>query len=165
MANATVVCISTANNRNVTTDSSGYYLINELPAGTYQVMVTSLNQGSAVGIGMLGAITDMPSASVEVTEGQMTRHDFGAGDGTTIEGTCTPGPGMIPGRASGYSNTIGPSGQFSIEGVPPGEWQLHIFYLETGGAGGAPIMPRYVYTQMVTVAGEDIIPIDVFVGN
>jgi hypothetical protein len=183
---ATVVIISTANTENVTTDSSGYYIADELTPGTYQVMVTSLTQDSEIGLGILSAIYDRPSASVEVEEGQMTRHDFGTGEGTTIQGRVSPRPGLFGGQAlllppgafmgeldsfvslenmmSGYGQGIDSGGDFSIENVPAGEWQLHIFYLEPGGGpGGVPGL-RYVYTELLQVTDEDLIPLDIFTG-
>jgi protocatechuate 3,4-dioxygenase beta subunit len=161
---------------NVTTDENGYYIAEGLSAGEWQLMVTSLSSGD---------ITDvygMRSGRVEIENGRTSRYDFGAGGGVRIEGQCMPGPpSILGGRAvlrypgppavplgetadlsqlQGQSTGIDPSGAFAIDDVPPGSWQLDIFYMEFGGPAAVGV--RYVHTELIEVSGEtDLIPLEI----
>lgn len=178
VAGAVVMVMGSAGTETATTDDQGYYYVDELASGTYQVMIAPVSAGNVQGI------YDTQGAEVVIEEGTTTRYDFGQGVGAAIEGRCTPPPVSLlggravlrrPGMAAvplgeltdvtslvGQSTGIDPSGGFLIEDVPPGEWQLDAYYFELGA--GNPLAVRYVATEVVTVTGEEeVVPVQLMV--
>ncbi len=179
-AGAVVLVAGNGTTQSATTDQSGYYHMDGLTSGVYQAMVTEIAGG-----GDLSSIYGAQGVQVTVQEGQTTRHDFGSGAGARIEGQCMPGPAnMLGGRAvlalpgsnpaplggeadlgqmMGQSTGINPMGSFVMEDVPPGEWQLDIYYLEFGVRN--PVTVRYVHSQPLSVSGGEVIPLTIPVSN
>lgn len=185
VANALIVVVGEGGTKSTSTNNEGFYRVENLATGTYQVTMTP------VGAGDLSAINEIQSASVEVSEGTTTQHNFGDGTGATIDGVCDPPPpgGLIalpgfallrpPGfpvaalgdilegpesvlRLQGQLAAVSPgSGQFTIEDVFPGEYQLDIFYPVPGQLGSY----RYVHAETVVVADESEIPLTVAVSG
>ncbi len=169
-AGAVVMVTGQGTTQTATADNSGYYYVDGLSSGMYQAVV------APVGSGDLTAVYSTRGAPVEITEGRTTRYDFGTGDGITIEGRCMPGPRTLAGgrvavnvpgthigalgepvstsvALSGVSSGIGMDGSFSLENVPPGDWQIDLLYFEQ-----FPDMTlRYVHTELVSVTGEQAI--------
>lgn len=160
VAEATVVVLAAGVPSTTTTDAEGYYRVDGLATGTHQV--TAL-------IGTdLASLADTRGAFVDVEEGLVTRHDFGDATGIRIEGHCEPPPelaGLVfvrppgsrvprPGEEvaieefSGISAIIGPGGNFVLQDVQPGEWQLDIVYTQFPSV-------VYVHTEFVAVTAED----------
>lgn len=159
-----------------TTNSEGFYTIDGLSAGNYQVMVTEI-AGADISQ-MLGS----RGAQVEIIEGRTTRYDFGASGGARIEGQCQPPPPSLMGgvavlrvpgpppaaagatvpvtQLSGQSASISAQGQFVIEDVPKGDWQVDVYYLDFGG-GASVIGARYMQSAPVTSQGQGTIPLEV----
>lgn len=165
--------------QNTTTDQQGYYHMDGLSTGVYQAMVTELSSGD------LNSVYGARGLQVSIEEGQTTRCDFGSRAGSRIEGRCLPGPGnmlggrvvlqmpgFIPGplggmaditQLMGQSTGISPLGQFVMEDVPQGEWQLNIYYFEMGGAN--PLQVRFVHTELITVGDQEVLPLVLQVSN
>ena len=59
---------------------------------------------------------------------------------------------------TGQSAGIAPTGDFLLEDVLQGEWQVDIYYLEFG-APGTLVGARYMHSELVTVEGQDVIPL------
>jgi len=57
----------------------------------------------------------------------------------------------------GQSVGINPAGQFVMEDVMPGEWQLDIFYFELGIVN--PLEVRYVHTEFIQVEQGEVLPL------
>lgn len=181
LADALIVVVGEGGTQSVSSDANGRYRVDGLAAGTYQVTVTPLG-----GMDLIGGTPQIQSTSLEVVEGQVTRHDFGDGSGTQVIGRCEPPPpgGLfaLPGfavlrpfgfpiaefgeildrperllRLQGQIASITPgSGDFTIEDVFPGEYQLDIFYPVPGQLGAF----RYVHIETVTVTGEEDVRLD-----
>ncbi len=63
---------------------------------------------------------------------------------------------------AGQSTGVDPTGGFLIEDVPPGDWQLDVYYFEFGAA--SPLSVRYVATEVVPVTGEEeVVPVQLMV--
>lgn len=165
-----------------TTDASGYYVVDGLATGMYEVTATMTSSGG------LGDVFDRQGASVQVIEGQTARLDFGLSGGTRITGLCTPPPpppagGEVflraPGsppiamvgesvRADATRNVIsiartgiGLAGNFEFEPVPPGIYQVEVLYLLNVFDGGLEL--RSVYAGIVQIPDAPVaqIPISV----
>lgn len=171
--NAVVMVVGNGVTGHANADNTGYYYIGDLSAGLYQAMVTDISAGD------LSTIYDARGVQVMVEEGKATRYDFGTQEGARIEGQCTPGPSnMLGGRAVlqrpgyaqiplgetvdvtellGQSVGINPAGQFVMEDVMPGEWQLDIFYFELGIVN--PLEVRYVHTEFIQVEQGEVLPL------
>ncbi len=137
-----------------TSDSSGFYRIERLAAGSYIASAIALT-GNAVA-GLFSPL----HARVDIVEGQTTPYNFGETTNTALEGTCVPPPPYntvtyailhMPGDVadlsglnfgnpmswmgggSGASNSImglsvvDHSGYFRIDNLVEGEYQLDIF--------------------------------------
>ncbi len=150
-------------------DSEGYYYIDGLSAGTHQAIFSTSGAGDFMGL------FNTRGVLVEIEEGQVTRQDFGTGDGTRIEGFCSPSPAsFIGGRAVlrqpgfptaslgdfvnvdqvlGNSTGVDSSGYFEFDNVPAGDWQLDIYYFEASASLMSSM--RYVHTEIVSVSHED----------
>ena len=175
VAGAMILVMGSGTTKTATTDRNGYYIVEGLGAGTYQVMMTYASSAS------LSGVYDAQGIQVEIEENRMTRYNFGEGTGVRIAGRCSPGPNSpLGGRAvlrppglglatlgqmvditqlTGQSTGIDPLGNFMIENVPPGDWQVDIYYFEFGIRDMFSV--RYVHTEIVTVTGEeDTIPLD-----
>jgi hypothetical protein len=165
-----------------TTDASGYYVVDGLATGMYEVTVTMTSSGG------LGDVFDRQGASVQVIEGQTARLDFGLSGGTRITGLCTPpppppaggevflrAPGSPPIAMVGESvrmdatrnvisiarTGIGLAGNFEFEPVPPGIYQVEVLYLLNVFDGGLEL--RSVYAGIVEIPDTAVaqIPISV----
>ena len=176
---AVVMVAGNGTTKTATTDQSGHYMIDGLSTGVYQAMVTEIASGD------INSIYGARGLQVNIQEGQTTRCDFGSRTGARIEGQCVPGPtSMLGGRVvlrmpgggpvplggmadismlTGQSTGINPMGGFVMEDVPPGDWQLDVYYFEFGGAN--PLQVRYVHTEMVTVAESQVIPLTMNISN
>lgn len=175
VAGAMILVMGSGTTKTATTERNGYYIVEGLGAGTYQVMMTYASSAS------LSGVYDAQGIQVEIEENRMTRYNFGEGTGVRIAGRCSPGPNSpLGGRAvlrqpglalaalgqmvditqlTGQSTGIDPMGNFMIEDVPPGDWQVDIYYFEFGIRDMLSV--RYVHTDIVTVTGEeDTIPLD-----
>jgi hypothetical protein len=181
MANAMVIVgsVDTGTTKTVQTDENGDYQVDGLGTGMYQVAVTTINTGG------FGGMSDAFSNTVQVTEGQVSRLDFGAG-GIVINGRTTrpPAPSLIPtGYAVLLPSEMGPlgstinleslrigrvsainmGGEFTFQDVYPGSYFLQVFY-----ADGALQMEtlRAVYTDVLVVEeGQPVINMMVDVGS
>lgn len=170
--NAVVFLVGQGTTENATTDNSGFYQIERLAAGEYQVMVAPIGGGDITGL------YSAQGDQVYIEEGRSTRHDFGAGAGARIEGRCIPAPrlmgmaalrppGMPPmqlgdaaimNRLPGRTTGINPlDGSFLFEDVLAGEWELDIYYI----VGGFDL--RYVHTEPILIEGEEVVPVDIAV--
>ncbi len=158
-------------------DETGYYYLDGLADGVYQAMVTDISSGD------LRSVYGARGVQVTVAEGQVTRYDFGAREGARIEARCLPGPAnMLGGRAVlqqpgyiqahlgetvevtqllGQSVGISPRGDFVMEDVPPGEWQLDIYYFELGIAN--PLEVRYVHTELIEAVDGEVLTLNLHV--
>jgi len=168
---AAILIAGSGNTRTATTDASGFYRVENLSPGIYQAMVTDVSSGS------LDSIYGAQGRQVMVEEGKVSRCDFGQEIGGRIEGTCVPGPGNLLGgrvvlnmpganplplgamadlgQLMGQSTGITPAGTFTLTDVPPGDWQLDIYYFEFDGPN--PLALRYVHTELVSVdAGANL---------
>jgi len=170
-AGVVVMVLGQGTTKTVATDQNGHYYIDGLATGTYQAMIT------AVGSGDLSGIFETRGVPVEIMDGRTTRYDFGRGTGTRIEGRCMPGPQLAgtavlrtPGPqvvalgqtvqmnqlVGGWNTLINPlDGGFVLEDIPPGEWQLDIFFMEFA------IGVRYMHSEIITVQGEEVLPLDI----
>jgi hypothetical protein len=63
----------------------------------------------------------------------------------------------------GQSTGINPMGQFTMEDVPQGDWQLDVYYFELGGVN--PLQVRYVHTELVNVGQSQVIPLMLNISN
>ena len=170
VANAAVIVVGQGTTENATTDNSGFYRIERLAAGEYQVMVAPIGGGDITGL------YSAQGDQVYIEEGRSTRHDFGAGAGARIEGRCIPAPRLMgmaalrpPGappmllgdaaimnRLPGRTTGINPlDGSFLFEDVLAGEWELDIYYI----VGGFDL--RYVHTEPILIEGEEVVPVDI----
>ncbi len=171
---AVVLVVGHGITEHTTTDNTGYYYLDGLASGTYQAMVTDISAGD------LTSVYDSRGVQVMVEEGQATRYDFGTGVGARIEGRCMPGPAnMLGGRAVlsppgymqaplgetvevtellGQSVGITPQGTFVMEDVPPGEWQLDIYYFEMGVAN--PLEVRYVHVELIAAEEGEVMTLN-----
>ena len=176
---AVVMVVGNGATKSATTDKSGHYLIDGLATGTYQAMVTEISSGD------ISSIYGARGLQVSVQEGQTARCDFGSQSGARIEGQCVPGPtSMLGGRVvlhmpggvpvplggmadvsqlMGQSSGVNPMGNFTLEDVAQGDWQLDVYYFELGGAN--PLQVRYVHTELVTVAESQVIPLTLNISN
>lgn len=168
---AAILVAGAGNTRTATTDASGFYRVENLSPGIYQAMVTDVSSGS------LDSIYGAQGRQVMVEEGKVSRCDFGQEIGGRINGTCVPGPGNLLGgrvvlnmpganplplgamadlgQLMGQSTGITPAGTFTLTDVPPGDWQLDVYYFEFDGPN--PLALRYVYTELVSVdAGANL---------
>lgn len=173
-AGAVVVVVGNGITEHTNTDNTGYYYLDSLADGVYQAMVTDLSAGD------LSSVYGARGVQVTVQEGQITRYDFGTRDGARIEARCIPGPmNMLGGRAVlqapgyfqaplgetvevtqllGQSVGINPRGDFVMEDVPPGEWQLDIYYFELGVAN--PLDVRYVHTELIEATDGEVLTLN-----
>ena len=171
---AVILVVGNGNTEHTTADNDGYYYLDGLSSGVYQAMVTDIASGDLTGI------YDSRGVQVVVEEGQATRYDFGTGTGGRIEGNCIPGPSnMLGGRAVlsppgymqaplgetvevtellGQSVGITPTGNFVMEDVPQGEWQLDIYYFEMGVIN--PLEVRYVHVELVQVEEGEVLTLN-----
>lgn len=176
---AVVMVAGNGATKSATTDQTGHYMVDGLATGTYQAMVTEISSGD------ISSIYGARGLQVTVTEGQTARCDFGSQTGARIEGQCIPGPSsMLGGRVvlhmpgggpvplggmaditqlMGQSTGVTPMGNFTLEDVPQGDWQLDVYYFELGGAN--PLQVRYVHTELVTVAESQVIPLTLNIMN
>ncbi len=176
---AVVMVVGGGDTKTTTTDEQGYYHIDGLSTGVFQAMVTELSSGD------ISSVYGARGLQVTIEEGRTARCDFGGRSGARIEGQCFPGPanmlggrvvlqmpGMIPGplggtadlsQLTGQSSGINPLGTFVLEDVPPGEWQLNVYYFELGGRN--PLQVRFVHTEVVSVGSEEVIPLTLQVSN
>jgi len=176
---AVVMVVGGGDTKTSTTDEQGYYYIDGLSTGVFQAMVTELSSGD------ISSVYGARGLQVTIEEGRTARCDFGGRSGARIEGQCFPGPGnmlggrvvlqmpgMIPGplggmadlsQLTGQSTGINPMGSFLLEDVPPGEWQLNVYYFELGGRN--PLQVRFVHTEVVSVGSEEVIPLTLNVSN
>ena len=88
LTGALVVVLTGGVPATATTEENGYYYMTGLPAGTHQVALTQMGAG-------LDQLSGLRGAVVEIEEGRTTRHDFGGGSGTRIEGMCAPPPQLV----------------------------------------------------------------------
>lgn len=171
---AVVLVVGNGNTEHTNADESGYYYLDGLASGVYQAMVTDIGSGD------LTSVYDARGVQVVVEEGRATRYDFGTGAGGRIEGICMPGPSnMLGGRAVigppgymqaalgetvevtellGQSVGITPTGNFVMEDVPPGEWQLDIYYFELGVVN--PLEVRYVHVELVQIEEGQVLTLN-----
>ncbi len=173
-AGAMVVVMGGGATKSATTDQNGYYTIDGLSTGTYQAMVSYVS--SAAGAD-LNALYDIQGVPLEIQEGRMLDYNFGDTSGVTIEGHCSRSPGLAGyavlrapgmtnlqvgdladiGQLTGQFSAINMMGDFELKNVPPGQWQLDIYFPESG-----VLEVRYVHTELVEVTGdEQNIPLDV----
>lgn len=169
---AMVILVGQGATQNATTDNNGYYSIDNLAAGEYQVMVAPIGSGDITGL------YSAQGDQIYVEEGRSTRHDFGAGIGARIEGRCMPAPRLMglvalrppgvpplqPGDAAivnrmpGRTTGINPlDGSFLFEDVTPGEWELDIYYI----VGGFDL--RYLQSEPILIEGDEVVPVDIAV--
>jgi len=165
-----VVVFGNGETSSTTTDGSGYYHVDGLATGQYQAMVVA-----AAGGGLPTNPLDTEGVPVDIEDGETTRYDFGTGEGTRIEGVTVPPPppGLMAGAVvlrqpgmgmvalgdsvgidaitNGHLRALGGSGEFVLNDVPPGEWQIDVYYVEPGGL----MSVRYVHTELIQVSGED----------
>jgi len=162
---AVVMVLGNGDTKTATTDASGFYQIPELAPGVYQAMVVPLGNS-----GIPGLSGGMQGVQVDIQEGMVTPHTFGASTGIRLSGVCLPGPqtmlgglvvlrtpGILPGmgeivnsnQLQGSVIHINQGGEFTLDNVPPGDWQVDVYYMEP------PMVPRYVHTEMVTITVEE----------
>ncbi len=178
VSGATVMAIGPGGTKPATSEQNGAYSIDGLSAGVYQVMMTYISSPQGVG---LAGLSDVKGIEVEIQDGQVTTYNFGEGTGVTIEGRCSRPPATpvgfavlrMPGVASaplgsqidpsqmtGISTGISPMGTFTMEDVPPGQWQLDVYYLDNLFGGSNAL--TYVGTQVVDVTGqEQVVAVDI----
>ena len=164
--------ITSATQATARTDAEGFYEILDLASGNYLVTVIGGSSSNPLDI------LDYEGQSVEVTEGNVSRLDFGTGEGVPLEGIIYPAPtGILGGvamlRMPGvppiappgatvnlmdlanlsflYSGNIDFAGQFQFSSVTPGLYQVEIYY-----AFGLNSNPNYrnVYLGQFEVTGE-----------
>ncbi len=178
-AGAIVAVMGSGATKTATTDQNGYYTIDGLATGTYQAMVSYVGSSSGVD---LSSLYDIQGVPLEIVEGRMLDYNFGDTSGVRIEGHCSRSPGLIGyavirppgmsniqvgdeadiGQLTGQGSAINMMGDFVLENVPPGQWQLDIYFPESGGFNSL----RYVHTELVEVTGqEQSIPLDVMINN
>jgi hypothetical protein len=167
---------------NTTTDHEGFYELSGLASGVYQVMMTIMDGSTP----WIAAAHGAQSVQVEVEDGQVTRYDFGGGEGTRLVGRCSPpprsiigglavlhypGPSMVPlgetaslGDLAGQNTAISATGNFEMDNVSMGEWQIDIYYIELG-APGNPFAARFVHSEPLVVEGQEEIPLQIMVQN
>ena len=173
---AMVVVLAKGQPSTATTDASGWYEINEIPAGLAQAMVMPTGVTDISGFMGLGSASGLQTVPVEIVSGRTTRYDFGAMTGTRIVGQCTPAPvnpllgGAVvlrqPGSplvprcgvvealqlSDGVTAAISGTGDFTIDDVPLGDWQLDVYY---SSAGMGFMELTYRNSTRVQVTGEE----------
>lgn len=175
VAGAMILIMGSGTTKTGTTGQNGFYSIDGLGAGTYQVMMTYASSAN------LSGVYDSQGIQVEIEENRMTTYNFGEGTGVRIMGRCSPGPnsplggravlrapglGMVPlgqvtdiTQLTGQSTGIDPMGNFMLEDVSPGEWQVDVYFFEF--AVRDMLTVRYVHTEIVSVTGEeDTVPLE-----
>jgi len=175
-----VASIDTGTTRTVNTDESGVYEIDGLASGIYEVTVTQLGSGN------VSDLFDRMGGSVEVTEGQVARLDFGGTGGVHVTGSCMPGPpgfgGEVMLRSPGSPLLGGPgepigidrlfninslyrtaaspgSGYFEIEGVMPGLYQIEVYYIMNIFTGDV----RNVYAGQLEIPETNAVDVPIMV--
>lgn len=176
MAGAVITAIGEGEPQVTETDQNGFFRIEGLAPGNYVVTAAPLGGGNLAGL------LDMRMERVTVEDGATATVTF-EGGGATIEGYCTPpppaapfgaggfaalrfpGPGPVPlggnanlfalfqGAAPLKTAVVDTSGFFTLTNVPPGEYQLDVYY--------GQLDLRYVYTAIIPVEGEEVISFDV----
>ena len=168
---AMVIVLASGQPYTATTESDGYYYLDGLSTGSHQAIFSTSDASDIMGL------FNTQGAIVDIEDGRVTRHDFGTGEGTRIEGMCSPSPSsFIGGRAvlrqpgfpaanlgdyvnidqvMGNSTGINSAGLFEFDSVPAGDWQLDIYYFEASVSIMSSL--RYVHTEIFTVTHEDTI--------
>jgi hypothetical protein len=176
--NVTVVATGQdGSTKTATTAADGSYRIDSLGAGSYQLVVLPLTGGTL-------DLTGGASATIEIVEGQEIVHNFGGGP--KLIGTCAPPPPPVfmliggaavlrpPGpplmQAGGdipmdqlLRNQYAPIdtlGQFTIQDVTQGDWQVEIYY-PSGGRG----LLRLVAVEPVSFQGNDDMRVNITVST
>ncbi|MFP4500424.1 MAG: collagen binding domain-containing protein [Candidatus Hydrogenedentota bacterium] len=159
------------------TDGEGFFQIDGLAAGEYLVTAAPLGGGDLAGL----LETRMEQAVVEEDDTTTVRFDesgamvegycsppptgafMGAFGGFAV--VRLPGPAAVPlgdttnaavllqSQQFAKPGPIDGSGYFAIENVPPGEYQLDVYY--------GQIDLTYVYTTMIPVQDEEVVSLDV----
>lgn len=164
------IFIASADNqtvRDAVADEQGYFVIDGLGSGEYQVTATSLQ-----GMDLLGS--DRLIRSVTVQEGQTSDVDF-CSEGIRVTGMCSPPPGGLtiaqiffrqPGSATigeQLSGNLGPNimqqlgvlggngvdsntGLFEVPGLAAGPYQVEVVYIQLLGGDGSiqPVHLSYI---------------------
>ncbi len=175
--NALVVVMAKGQPKTATANASGWYEMDELPPGLIQAVVMPSGMSDISGLMGLGNMTGLQTAAIEIESGRTTRHDFGAMTGIRLTGRCTPPPvnplvgGAVvlrrPGAplvprcgvievvqlSDGVTAALDATGNFTIEDVPPGDWQLDVYY---SGPGMNFMQLTYRNSARVTVTGEEV---------
>ncbi len=116
------------------TDGGGYYTLNNIPNGTYTVTPSLVAPGVSAGF--------LPASSSVAVSGANVTANFQAAIGYSVSGTVNYS-GTKTGRVylalNGNGNTYGvsiagPTGAYTIRGVPPGTYTLTA-YMDTVGLG------------------------------
>ena len=168
---AMVIVLAAGRPYTTTTESDGYYYLDGLSSGSHQAIFSTSDASDIMGL------FNTQGAIVEIEDGRVTRHDFGTGEGTRIEGICSPSPSsFIGGRAvlrqpgfptanlgdyvnvdqvMGNSTGINSGGLFEFDSVPAGDWQLDIYYFEASASILSSL--RYVHTEIISITHEDTV--------
>ncbi len=158
-----------------TSDDTGHYRMDGIPAGEYLASAVNLN-----GNPMMGMVAPM-LGRVEIREGEVTTHNFGEPTHTALTGLCTPPPpagvygfavlmppgtqidprtinfmnplSMLQGAGSSIQygmTTIAPDGYFRIDNLAEGNYTLLIVYAGMGDIMSSNIRPAYVGPVRIT---------------
>ena len=174
---ATVTAFGEGTPQVTQTESDGFFRFEGLAAGSYLVSAVPF------GTGGLSALLDIRMERVYVEDGQTTTAFFDDA-GTDIEGLCNPppatgdltaglatlsfpgtGPTMIGASLNAMSllqnpyllsgGTVTTTGEYRIRAIPPGEYQINIYYGSLLGS------LRLVAVVPVAVQGEGILQLDI----
>lgn len=165
-----VINTETGTNKNTTSDQNGYYFVDGLATGVYEMTVTVLRSGQPTDL------YNTMGAQVQVEEGKVTRKDFSDSEGTRLIGICTPPPsGIVGGMAVLRYPTmsapapgeiisaaqlpdldhiefriIGPDGGFIFEGLQDDSYIVDLYYPE----GASPGSVQLVHSEPVIIEGQ-----------
>ncbi len=143
-----------------TTNEDGYYCVEGLVPATYNLFTNLFNGTSRTCVG-----------NVEIEAGQVAEYDLHCADSVRIEGHCEPAPtqstlpgiyGVVVLRPPGElplsiedmlqgleaSAIINQEGDFILEEICPGEWQLEVYYSQI-------MQANLVYLEYIQVTGEE----------
>lgn len=185
---AVITLVGRGVNKTATTDRTGQYAIEEIPAGDYLASAVILEE-------VQGGNFSPIHKNVTISDGQSVQCDFTDAEGTTITGLCTPPPnageqGFAVLRIAGMGDEIATlnlrdivgmfasedlsvasylvgmgqldrDGYFEILNAPQGTYSLDIFYVNIAQlmTGGA----RRTYSQSITIQGEPKIELNIAV--
>ncbi len=167
-------------------DESGFYQIDQLPAGSHLATAVAMPRGGNI-ISLLSPM----SARVQIVEGQTTTHNFGEPSNTALVGHCTPVPSagtmaiavlLPPGTtpdvipqmgvmaliswfASNIDKFMGTSaiqgGDFRIDSLVAGEYPLVVVLGNAVDALTGGGSARIGFTGMVTIVDGQVTELDI----